>query len=43
MMYSIKNNLLHVSISSKGAELQSILGKDSGLEYMWSGDPAFWG
>ena len=43
MIYSIHNNELSVAISSKGAELQSIIHKDFGLEYMWSGDPAFWG
>lgn len=43
MVYSIENNLVSVAISSKGAELQSIIHKDFGLEYMWSGDPNFWG
>ena len=43
MVYSIENNLLSVKIDSKGAELQSIIHKDFGLEYMWSGDPNFWG
>ena len=42
-MYSLSNSILTVSISAKGAELQSILHKGNGLEYMWSGDPAFWG
>ncbi|HRH47560.1 MAG TPA: aldose 1-epimerase family protein [Panacibacter sp.] len=43
MIHSIHNNELSVAISSKGAELQSIIHKDFGLEYMWSGDAAFWG
>lgn len=43
MIYSIQNNELSVAISSKGAELQSIIHKDFGLEYMWSGDASFWG
>ncbi len=42
-MYSLSNNLLTVSVSAKGAELQSIVHKENGLEYMWSGDAAFWG
>jgi galactose mutarotase-like enzyme len=42
-MYSIENQQLKVVISPKGAELQSIFHKTHGLEYMWSGDPAFWG
>ena len=42
-MYSLSNSLITVSISAKGAELQSIQHKENGLEYMWSGDPTFWG
>lgn len=42
-MISIENNLLQVQISPHGAELQSIFRKDHQLEYLWSGDPAFWG
>jgi galactose mutarotase-like enzyme len=30
-------------VRSKGAELFSVANKATGLEYMWSGDPAFWG
>jgi galactose mutarotase-like enzyme len=43
MIYSLENNILSVAISTRGAELQSIIHKDFGLEYMWSGDPKFWG
>jgi len=43
MVHSIENNLLNVAIETKGAELQSIIHKDFGLEYMWSGDQKFWG
>lgn len=42
-MHTLYNDILQVQISSKGAELQSIFNKQNGLEYMWSGDPAFWG
>lgn len=42
-MYTIQNDLLKVDINSKGAELNSIYHKGNELEYMWSGDPAFWG
>lgn len=42
-MYELSNDQLSVVISSKGAELQSIVGKHTGIEYMWSGNPAFWG
>ncbi|TMS66247.1 aldose epimerase, partial [Pseudoalteromonas sp. S1941] len=32
-----------VIVSDKGAELQRIYSKDTNLDYMWSGDPRFWG
>lgn len=41
--YCIENNILKVEIAAKGAELQSIYNKETKLEYMWSGDAAFWG
>src|SRR5277367_2713195 len=41
-MFTIENEFLKVIISAKGAELQSIFHKTHQLEYMWSGDPAFW-
>lgn len=43
MMITIANEILAVQISSKGAELQGIQRKDNQLEYLWSGDAAFWG
>lgn len=42
-MYTIENHDLKVRIQPKGAELQSIYGKHTDLEYLWGGDPAFWG
>jgi galactose mutarotase-like enzyme len=42
-MYELSNDQLSIVISSKGAELQSIYGKQTGIEYMWSGNPVFWG
>jgi len=40
-MVVLKNDCLSVTVSEKGAELQSI--KDaSGKEYLWQADPAFW-
>ena len=39
-MVTISNSELTVVIAKKGAELQSIV--CGGVEYMWSGDPAFW-
>jgi galactose mutarotase-like enzyme len=43
MIYTIQNAQLRASIHTKGAELQSLFNKTTGLEYMWSGDAAFWG
>ena len=40
-MFTLENDELSVCISSKGAELQSVV--SDGLERMWSGDPAVWG
>ena len=42
-MYIIENDRLEVQVQSRGAELQRIFDKKHGLEYLWSGDPAFWG
>lgn len=39
---SISNNELNVSIATKGAELQSIVLKATGIEYMWNADPNYW-
>lgn len=39
----LENNFLKVGIKQKGAELVSVFGKQTELEYMWSADPAFWG
>lgn len=41
-MEVLKNQFLTVTISNRGAELQSI--KDAaGHEYLWQGDPTYWG
>jgi len=42
-MYTLQNEQLEITIAAKGAELQKIYNKQTGLDYMWSGDPAFWG
>ncbi|MGX5816951.1 aldose 1-epimerase family protein [Chitinophaga lutea] len=42
-MPEIANEFLQARLNEKGAELQSIYRKDNKLEYLWSGDPAFWG
>lgn len=41
MNYKIQNNRISVSVSSVGAELQSI--QKDGAEYLWNGDSKYWG
>ena len=41
MLYHIENEFLHVSVSSRGAELMNIRSA-AGTEYLWQGDPAYW-
>lgn len=40
-MIQLQNDSLSVTISEKGAELQSI--QANGIEYLWQADAAFWG
>lgn len=42
MLYTIHNSYLTAVISDVGAELQSVKSAD-GTEWLWQGDPAFWG
>jgi galactose mutarotase-like enzyme len=42
-MIHLKSNWLEASVDPLGAELQSLRSLKTGLEYMWEGDPAFWG
>lgn len=42
VMIQLENEHLRVSLSSKGAELKSVFGKEHGIEYLWQADPAFW-
>ncbi len=43
MNISIQNNFLKATINSKGAELNSLVKIANGKEYIWEGNPAFWG
>lgn len=42
MIYSIENEVLKISVESKGAQLMSVCSKKTGTEYIWQGDPAYW-
>ncbi len=41
--YTLTNDEITVVIASKGAELQRLYSNQTQLEYLWNGDPAFWG
>lgn len=43
MIYTIFNEFIEVQISDMGAELMSIKSKSDGTEYLWQGNPEFWG
>ncbi len=42
-IHRLENELLSVGIKSIGAELCSIINKHTAVEYIWHGDPAYWG
>ena len=41
-LHSIENDQIKVTVADAGAELVSVIDKDSGLERMWNADPAIW-
>lgn len=43
MEYTIKNSFLTATISSHGAEIQSVKDNNSNREYIWQADPQVWG
>lgn len=43
MSVKLENENIIVKISEMGAELTSVTRRDTGLEYMWTADPNFWG
>lgn len=42
MNYKISNEIITLEVSKSGAEMQSIKSAD-GTEYLWQGDPKYWG
>lgn len=42
-LFQIGNDKITIQVDSMGAELKSLKRVDTGTEYMWEGDPAFWG
>ncbi|MEI5992525.1 aldose 1-epimerase family protein [Candidatus Enterococcus mansonii] len=43
MTVQIENDFLIATIAEEGAELISLKSKHNDIEYIWQGDPAFWG
>ena len=43
MRYVLENDKLRVEIDSFGAELKSVINKETNQEYMWQADPKYWG
>lgn len=43
MRYFLENDCLKVEIDSHGAEIKSVIRKENMREYMWYGNPKFWG
>src|SRR5690625_4034974 len=43
MVVNIENEWLNVEISNNGAEIRGVYHKKNELDYMWSGDPTYWG
>ena len=41
-IYSIENDKLSLSVKEYGAELHSIVSKDTGFDFLWNGDESVW-
>lgn len=41
--YRLENDKIRIEIESHGAELKSLVKKETGTEYMWCADPEYWG
>lgn len=41
--YSLENDKIRIEIDSHGAELKSLVKKETGAEYMWCADAKYWG
>lgn len=39
----LENEEIRIEVDTHGAELKSLVRKDTGAEYMWKADPQFWG
>ncbi len=42
MTVQIENEFLIATFAEEGAELVSLQSKETGIEYIWQGNPEFW-
>lgn len=42
-LYTINNSIIEITADTMGAELKSIKKLETGVEYLWNGDPKYWG
>lgn len=42
-IFDLKGEKISIQVKSEGAELFSLVDNESGQEYIWCGDPQFWG
>lgn len=42
MLQHLENKYLRVAVDTFGAEVQSIVNRETGFEYLWDGRPEFW-
>lgn len=42
MIYALNNEDIEIKIDSLGAELKSLMARDTGVEYMWEGNSDYW-
>ena len=41
-IYEIENENIKLKVDSHGAEMKSLVKKETDTEYLWNGDPAYW-
>lgn len=42
-VHTLENEQIKIGVNTHGAELKSLVRKDTGTEYMWNADPQYWG
>lgn len=42
MLYTIENDKIQVTVTDMGAEMTSLILKETGTEYLWQADPTYW-